>query len=297
MICLPQSVEEEELLHNIREISWNVSRILKSYSENNENNNQFKRKLQINYSETGPITLADTEISEYIKSAINQKYNLINWEFLSEEDKKYNKNRKFESKWVWIIDPLDGTKDFINKTGEYAMHLALTYQKKIILGIVLIPSKNELWLFLKGRGTWCEKQDFSENLLIKNNFKDISEITVLTSRTHVTNEFRFLLEKLNPKKIIGMGSIGYKVTSILRGDGDLYISYAIPGGSCPKDWDIASPLSLIEGAGGYFTDINGRSLNFLKDENYDQRGILISSINSNHKEICKTISNIVKNIN
>ena len=92
-----------------------------------------------------------------------------------------------------------------------------------------------------------------------------------------------------------MGSIGYKISSILRGKGDLYISYALAGGTCPKDWDIAAPLSLIKEAGGYFTDINGADLNFLREGNYDQSGILIASMNSNHLEICETISKLINN--
>ena len=101
------------------------------------------------------------------------------------------------------------------------------------------------------------------------------------------------MKELNPKNVLGMGSVGYKITSILRGEGDIYISYSLPNGSSPKDWDMAAPLSLIEGAGGYFTDINGCELDFLSG-NFDQSGILIASLNSNHKEICKEISKIIK---
>ena len=48
--------------------------------------------------------------------------------------------------WIWVLDPLDGTKDFIQGTGNYAMHLALNYKKNLILGVVLIPEKDELWI-------------------------------------------------------------------------------------------------------------------------------------------------------
>ena len=60
--------------------------------------------------------------------------------------------------------------------------------------------------------------------------------------------FKFMLEKINPKGIKGMGSVGYKISSILRDDGDLYISYALPEGTCPKDWDMAAPYGLIKEA-------------------------------------------------
>ena len=62
-----------------------------------------------------------------------------------------------------------------------------------------------------------------------------------------------------------MGSVGFKVASILRGEGDLYISYSLKGGSSPKDWDMAAPEAIITGAGGYFTDLRGRNLTFLNE--------------------------------
>ena len=267
------------------------SEIFRSYNQQIKNS----KKLNIKNFDTGPVTAADIEINELIKSTIKIKYPFQQWEFLSEEDKKLNKNRIFKSKWVWIIDPLDGTKDFIKQTGEYAMHLALTYKKELILGIVLIPQKNQLWISLKGGGTWFENEDSLKGYPIIKKNKKLKELTILTSKSHVHQKFQSILEKINPKEIKGMGSIGYKISSILRGDGDLYISYAFPEGTCPQDWDMAAPYGLIKEAGGYFTDINGEDLMFLKEENYDQSGLLIASMNSNHLEICKKISKLINN--
>ena len=291
MICLPDNIKSKELLNTIRELSWNAAKIFRSYNQQIKNS----KKLNIKNFDTGPVTAADIEINELIKSTIKIKYPFQQWEFLSEEDKKLNKNRIFKSKWVWIIDPLDGTKDFIKQTGEYAMHLALTYKKELILGIVLIPQKNQLWISLKGGGTWFENEDSLKGYPIIKKNKKLKELTILTSKSHVHQKFQSILEKINPKEIKGMGSIGYKISSILRGDGDLYISYAFPEGTCPQDWDMAAPYGLIKEAGGYFTDINGEDLMFLKEENYDQSGLLIASMNSNHLEICKKISKLINN--
>ena len=291
MICLPDDIKSNELLNTIRELSWDASKIFKSYKQEIKNS----KKLNIKNFETGPVTSADIEINELIKNIIRNKYPVQKWEFLSEEDKKSNKNKIYKSKWVWIIDPLDGTKDFIKETGEYAMHLALTYEKEIILGIVLIPQKNQLWISLKDEGTWFENENSIKEYPINKKNKKLNELKILTSKSHVHQKFNSLLEKINPKQIQGMGSVGYKISSILRGDGDLYISYALPGGTSPQDWDIAAPLGLIKEAGGYFTDINGADLKFLKEGNFDQGGILIASMNSNHLEICETISKLIHN--
>ena len=291
MICLPENIKSRDLLNTIRELSWDAAKIFRSYNREIKNSKQ----LNIKNFETGPVTAADIEVNELIKSKIKNKYPFQQWEFLSEEDKKSNKNRIYKSKWIWIIDPLDGTKDFIKETGEYAMHLALTYKKEIVLGIVLIPQKNQLWISVKDEGIWFENEDSLKEYPINKKNKKLKELKILTSKSHVHQKFQSLLEKINPKEIKGMGSIGYKICSILRGDGDLYISYSLAERTCPQDWDIAAPYGLIKEAGGHFTDINGLDLEFLKQENYDQSGILIASMNSNHLEICKTISNLINN--
>ena len=160
------------------------------------------------------------------------------------------------------------------------------------MSVVLIP-KEELWFFLRGDGSWCESKN-SEQILIKEiNSKMISELKVVTSRSHKPKELSYLLEELKPLQIIGMGSVGYKITSIIKGEADLYISYPIEGKSSPKDWDIAPPEAIIKGCGGYFTNLNGENLDFLIDE-FNQAEILVASMNQNHIDICSAISRIIK---
>ena len=106
---------------------------------------------------------------------------------------------------VWIIDPLDGTKDLIQNTGEYAVHIALTYRKIVILSMVVIPSKEEIWIFLEGKGTWCESLDGQNRTLVKANSKITQEIVVVTSRSHFHPQLSEVLRKLSPSKAFGMG--------------------------------------------------------------------------------------------
>ena len=292
MSFLPENIEPNELIKSITELSGEILKILKSYSKNIKNAEEFQKNLSIINHDNGPVTLADLEISEFIKNAIIHKFPQAEWDFLSEEDVKNNKLKKFKSKWVWIIDPIDGTKDFINQTGEFAVHIALLYEKKIILGVVPIPAKDEIWISFDGIGTWCESISKDSEIPIFKNSKQLKEMTILTSKTHLHPNFEVLLKELKPKKIIGMGSIGYKVVSILKGVGDLYISYSLPKGSCPKDWDFAAPMALIKGAGGQFTDIDGNELDFLKND-YKQSGILLASMNTDHKAICSEIKDVM----
>ena len=273
MIILPKDIDQKKLINKLKEINLQILFLLKSYNQNQKNKNEYQKKLKIVNDISGPVTEADIRVNNFIISELLNYCNL--WEIVSEENSKKEKIVSLESDWVWIIDPLDGTKDFIQNTGEYAVHIALSYKKKIILGSVLIPLKNELWFFMNGIGTWYESIDGNKNLAIQTNKKDFSEMTILISRNHCPANLESLLVHLKPKKIQGMGSVGYKVSSILKGEGDLYISYSEPGGTTPKDWDMAAPLAIIKGAGGYLTNEYGQELKFLENNKFKQEEIMI----------------------
>ena len=158
MIKLPSSVDINNLIDDIRIFSWQAADILLYYSKLLENSNDKKNILK-NNNEEDPVTLADLKVNELIIKRINEKYKNINWDILSEENVKIS-SKIFDSKtdWIWVLDPLDGTKDFIQGTGNYAMHLALNFKQKPYLGFVLIPNKDQLWI-ADGKNTWCEKRD------------------------------------------------------------------------------------------------------------------------------------------
>ena len=288
---LPEDIETEDLLNNLRTMGREITSLLKSYSQNNLDTKEFKKKLRIKNLPSGPVTSADIEVNEIIRKVIKDNYPSQPWEILSEENKI---NPTISSDWVWIIDPLDGTKDLIQNTGEYAVHMALTYRKKVVISIVLIPSRDEIWFYQEGKGTWCESLDGQNRSLANTNSKSIEEITIVTSRNHFHPELAEGLKKLSPSKVLGMGSIGYKITAILRGEADLYITYSGPKESSPKDWDFAAPFALLKGNGGKITHLDCSEISFLKCKNYEQKGFIIASINNNHKDICKKLTNAFK---
>ena len=154
MIGLPFGVDINNLIDDIRIFSWQAADILLYYS-NLLKDSDDKRSILKNNNEDDPVTLADLKVNEFIIKGINEKYKNINWDILSEENVK-NSLENFDSKndWIWVLDPLDGTKDFIQGTGNYAMHLALNFKGKPYIGFVLLPDKNQLWI-ADGENTWC----------------------------------------------------------------------------------------------------------------------------------------------
>ena len=294
MIELPSGVDINNLIDDIRIFSWQAADILLYYSRLLENSND-KRKILKNNNENDPVTLADLKVNELIIEKINEKYKNINWDILSEENVKIS-SKIFDSNtdWIWVLDPLDGTKDFIQGTGNYAMHLALNFKQKPYIGFVLIPDKNQLWI-ADGKKTWCEKRDGSkyEPILLKN--RNLHEMTLVTSKNHGNRILSSLIQEINFCKVVIMGSIGCKIASIVRGDSDIYICLSLPGKSSPKDWDFAAPESILKAAGGAITTIDNEELSYGKI-NFEQGGIIVATNNREiHGNICHEIKKIIQN--
>ena len=293
MINLPYGVDINNLINDLRILSWDAADILIGYSDLIKKTH-YKIKIIKSKKNEDPVTLADLEVNKVIINRIKEKYRDINWDILSEENVKIESNYcNRNADWLWVFDPLDGTKDFIQNTGNYAMHLALNYKQRPILGIILIPEKDELW-FSIGEKFWGEKRD--RTLINHKKFKDkdLQEMIIVTSKNHNNEQLKKLIDNINFKKIIVMGSIGCKVASIIRGESDIYISLSLPNQSAPKDWDFAAPEAVLKAAGGSITNLDNENLIYNK-ESFEHSGMIIASNNKQkHNKICKQLKELVK---
>ena len=296
MIKLPSGVDINNLIDDLRIFSWEAADILTFYSDKVKKFD-FKGGIIKNNNAQDPVTIADLRVNQLIIQRIKEKYRDINWEILSEENFKTNNNScDTDADWLWVLDPLDGTKDFIQGTGNFAMHLALNYKQKPILGVVLIPKRDELWIS-NGDEIFCENRRGTRKEICLSEKKILEKMTIVTSKNHRNEVLKELIRKINFKKVIVMGSIGCKVASIIRGDSDIYISLSLPGQSSPKDWDFASPEAILKAAGGAITNIDNEDLTY-NSESLEHPGIIIASNNKyNHKSVCLQVREIIKKYN
>ena len=292
MIKLPFGVEINDLIDNLRSLSWEAADILLYYANIIKKLEQ-KNEILKNKNNDDPVTLADLEVNELIINRINQTYQDTNWEILSEENFKIQSNYFNNVDWLWVLDPLDGTKDFIQGTQSYAMHLALNYKRKPYIGIVLIPEKDELWISYEEK-IWCENRDGNIRKQNMSETNILEKMTIVTSKNHRNQKLKDLIDKINFKKTILMGSIGCKVASIIRGESDIYIALSLPGKTAPKDWDFAAPEAILKAAGGSITNIDNEELVYGSTD-LKHSGIIIASNNKkNHKRICSEVKEIIK---
>ena len=296
MIKLPTGVDINNLIDDLRIFSWEAADILLYYSKMLKDPSNKKDILR-NENNGDPVTLADLEVNNLIIKRINENYKDICWSILSEENVKKNSNSfDLKEKWLWILDPLDGTKDFIQGSGNYAMHLALNYEQKSYIGVVLIPEKNELWIS-NGKKTFCEKRNGTRRVISLSNNKTLKDMTIVTSKNHRNENLEYLINKMPLKEKIIMGSIGCKIASIIRGESDLYISLSMPGKSCPKDWDFAAPEAILKSAGGAITSLDNMPISY-ENSSFKQEGIIIASRNKQtHGDICLQIKEIIEKYN
>ncbi len=287
-IELPKSVALDDLLKSLRTLCWGAIDILKAYSKGEEPPYGFPKALQVHDGGDGPVTAADLAVNKWLINGLKSNFPLAAWTLISEEtakDQEVKANYR-KGEWVWILDPLDGTKDFLKGTGEYAVHLALLNGDKAVLGIVLVPELEEMWIGLVGYGAWLEDRLGNKRSVSFSNRDVISNMILVASRSHRNQNLERLIHSVPFSQRKTVGSVGCKISKILKGEADFYVS--ISGETAPKDWDMAAPEAVLKAAGGKFTHANMKELTY-KNGDLNQWGCLIASHGKNHDLICKII--------
>ena len=152
---------------------------------------------------------------------------------------------------------------------------------------------DELWIS-DGEKVWCEKRNGKRKMPNINKFKSLQEMVLVTSKNHRNETLKKLIQEIQFKEVIVMGSVGCKVASIVRGESDIYICLSLPGKTSPKDWDFAAPEAILKSAGGAITNIDNQELLYFRPS-FEQGGIIVASNNhSAHHKICFEIKQIIK---
>ena len=276
----------EDVLKVLRPLSWGAADILRAYARGEQPPHGFPKALSVDNGGEGPVSAADLAVNQWLLDGLRQSFPTAGWTLLSEETAKEQliEGQPLSAEWLWILDPLDGTKDFLQGTGEYAVHLALVHQQRPVLGVVLVPEREELWIGVVGSGTWCENRSGARTPVRFSARAITNELMLVASRSHRDQRLEQLIKALELGDSKAVGSVGCKVATILRGETDLYIS--LSGKSAPKDWDMAAPEAVLLAAGGAFTHANGAELTYNTGD-IRQAGCLIASHGKTHAALCE----------
>mgnify|MGYP001335721257 CR=1 FL=1 len=200
--------------------------------------------------DNSPLTKADIASHNYIKNHLLELF--PNIPILSEEDKSsaYNIRKKWSV--FWLVDPLDGTKEFIKKNGEFSVNIALIENGIPIFGVVYAPILDVLWYGSKSFGSFKvdSKKRVTKNKVRPFTFHD--SITVVASRSHISEKLKVYLEKIKKHKLIQMGS-SIKMCLIADGTAHIY-----PRLGPTMEWDTGAAHAVVLYAGGDICDINSK---------------------------------------
>ncbi|QEY33201.1 3'(2'),5'-bisphosphate nucleotidase CysQ [Synechococcus sp. RSCCF101] len=285
---LPQDVGLDALLAELRRLAWGAADILRAYARGETPPHGFPPALSVDDGGEGPVSAADLAVNQWLLDGLKAAFPTANWLLLSEETaaEQIRDGQPLAGEWLWILDPLDGTKDFLQGTGEYAVHLALVRQQRPVLGVVLLPEAEELWFGIPGgEGCWCENRAGERTAPALSARSSPGEMVLVASRNHRDQRLEQLLAELSLGGTRAVGSVGCKVATILRGETDLYVS--LSGRSAPKDWDMAAPEAVLLAAGGAFTHADGQPLLYNRGD-VRQAGCLIASQGRAHHDLCRS---------
>ena len=230
-----------------------------------------------------PITEADIKSNNIIKKTLLS----LGYPILSEESPDDLETRLGQKK-VWIIDPLDGTTDFINKTGEFTIMIALVEKYKPILGVIFNPSKKELYIAQKGGGAFSSSKDEDWIKIQVSTKTQLDLCKAVGSRFHQSDRERKFLDYLHIQNFTSRGS-SLKVVDISSGIADIYFTTT----DKIKQWDTCASYCLAIEAGGIVTDIFGNDLNYNTESINHKNGILVTN-GLIHQQIIEKYNQFVK---
>lgn len=255
----------ENLLRTAVLAAWNAG---KKIMEVYESEFTFQSK-----DDKSPLTEADLKSHAAIKDALGS----TEYPILSEEGKMIDFEERKHWETFWLIDPLDGTKEFIKRNGEFTVNIALVKSGKPVLGVIYVPVTKKMYFGYEGLGSFCfdVHEDLNEN--IDQKIKDAQQIpisdssrstyTIVSSRTHSSPETEVFISKKEEKygtiNLVNAGS-SLKLCLVAEGKADVY-----PRLAPTMEWDTAAGHAIVTSAGG-------RVYNYETNEelNYNKENLL-----------------------
>lgn len=229
----------------------------------------YNRGFSIEYKEdTSPLTEADKQSDAIIREQLNNAF--PEYAILSEEFKE--DHSRFNNDWCFVIDPLDGTKEFIKRTGEFTINIALAYKHEVVMGVIYIPVTKELYYAAKGTGAYHVVRDEHNVSLTKLSVTDkVEDLIIVGSKSHASEKLTKLIEN-NKDRISELKSAGssLKGCMVAKGEADIYYRY---GYTC--EWDTAAMQCIVEEAGGIFRQMDHSLMTYNRENNLNEKGFYI----------------------
>lgn len=217
-------------------------------------------------SDNSPVTEADKKSDSLIRKILKDEF--PSYAFLTEESN--DDLTRLSNDFVFIVDPVDGTKDFVAKDDMFTTNIALAYKGKVVVGVVAIPAKNEYYFALKGNGSFKIESNGTVKKICVND--KTSDLTVLKSVFHENEKEKATIEKYK-SKISKVEKVGSSIKACRIAEGSAEITYRFADGT--KERDTAAFQCIVEEAGGLVIKFNKEPLTYNKKDVYNHDGYIV----------------------
>lgn len=206
-----------------------------------------------------PVTTADKAADDYLKNILTSACPSYGW--LSEET--LDSKTRLNHAWVWVVDPLDGTKEFIAGIPNFVVSIGLVHKGRPVLGVLYNPVTTEMFSAETGRGAYL-----NENVIKCKSKIRLQDMTILNSRSE-TRSGLWKSFKNDFKNLKPVGSVAYKMGLTAAGQADIFATLR------PKnEWDICAGTCVVIEAGGKVIDLNGEELIFNQKSTLIKTGLI-----------------------
>lgn len=220
--------------------------------------------MQVEYKEEKmPLTAADKASNQLIVSRLAAEFPQA--AILSEEEQ--DNLERLTNDDCFIVDPLDGTKEFLKKNGQFTVNIALAHKHKSILGVIYVPATEELYYAIQGKGAFLKTKDGKEQKLCVSDRTE--DLRVVMSSSHGCKQMDRLLEKYHLTHFVSIGS-SLKGCIIARGDAEVYYRY-----NPTMEWDTAAMQCIVEEAGAIFRQMDDTQMIYNRKDSLNAKGFYI----------------------
>ena len=224
-----------------------------------------------------PVTAADRAASRFVVDEIHKHFPLDG--ILCEEEK--DDLERLSRSRVWVIDPMDGTKEFISRNGEFSVMIGLAVDGEARVGVVYQPTEKKLYYAGAGSGAYLTHGDVTSRLHVSGE-TDPAKAVMAISRSHLSATTETIRKNLGIDRTIQTGSIGLKVGLLCEGKAHVYVT-----GKGTSLWDTCGPEAILREAGGNMTDKSGGRFAYNIQELKNINGVVATN-SSLHDRVLKS---------
>jgi 3'(2'), 5'-bisphosphate nucleotidase len=237
-------------------------------------------KIRHKSGDDDPVTQADYAANAVIVAGLEREFPEDG--LLSEETT--DTVRRLDKRRVWMIDPIDGTKGFIDGNGDFAVQIGLVVDGYPALGVVYQPAPDLMHWAAKGAGAWVERGGVTSQLRVSDK-TDPLKMRLAASLSHRSPRMDRVVKTFGFTEEVQRGSVGIKIGLIVERQCDLYVTLS----SRTHQWDTCAPEAILNEAGGRLTDLWGDPVKYNSEQTRNYNGVAATN-GASHASVVRTLA-------